>query len=59
MHRCYGDPSIAERFRISIGISVAGDPAGFSFFMVGMFLDVDEEAQREAGSRERRSEGEN
>jgi len=28
MHRCYGDPSIAERFRISIDISVAGDPVG-------------------------------
>ena len=28
MHRCYGDSSIAERFRISIDISVAGDPVG-------------------------------
>jgi len=34
MHRCYGDPSIAERFRMPIDISVAGDPAGVFWMAV-------------------------
>jgi hypothetical protein len=41
-----------EWFRIAIGISVAGDPVVLLFFfMVEVFLDVDEAAQRIAGIR--------
>jgi hypothetical protein len=51
MHRCYGDPSIAERFRTSIDIFVAGDPAGVFFSELFLVGRGDEVAQGKADAR--------